>query len=145
MRDSKIFDEAITQFFEPIASTAGLPLSRVQDGVYEIASPHFVMRIRLDTGHRRGLNVILRRASTEGFDEQHPGYGIAHFVRFGGAEWESEPFLQTDEDFMQRAHAVAKASEEYVIPYLLGRGEGEHFDSIEQQVAILGKARTRPT
>lgn len=135
MRDSKIFDEAVLQFFGPIASAAELPLSKVQDGVYEITSPNFVMRIRLHTGHQRGINVILRRASNEAFDEKHPGYGIVHFVKFGGGEWESDETVRTDTDFMRKAHQFARAAERYGIPQLLGKED--HFNDIEQRVAEL--------
>jgi hypothetical protein len=46
MRDTKIFDEAVMAFFEPIARRLALPLLKVRDGVYEIPSPHFIMRDR---------------------------------------------------------------------------------------------------
>ena len=69
MRDSVLFDKAVDAFFAPLARKLDLPLIKVRDGVYDISSTHFIMRIRLDTGHRRGLNVILRPASFREFDE----------------------------------------------------------------------------
>lgn len=59
MRDSETFDEAIAKYFAPIAGELGLPLTKVDESIYEIPSPHFILRIRLHTGHRRGFNVIV--------------------------------------------------------------------------------------
>ena len=133
MRDSQLFDQAVGTFFEPIARRCGLPLSKVQDGAYEIASPFFIMRIRLNTGHRRGLNVLLRPASVREFDEDEPGveYGIGNFVVFEGEDWK-EQLVETDMDFLQRAECLAKASERFGLPYLLG--EGKSFDAIKEMV-----------
>jgi len=137
MRDSQLFDVAVLRFFEPIAKAVGLPLSKIEDGVYEIPSPHFILRIRLHTGHHRGINVILRRTSAQTFDEKNPGYGIGHFVSFEGGEWNNDDLVETDADFTRQVDQFAKASAEFVIPYLLGKGE--HFEAIEQQVAERNK------
>jgi hypothetical protein len=60
MCDSKLFDKAVAKFFEPIAHRLGLPLTKIRDGVYEIPSPHFILRIRLHTGHARGAAGYFR-------------------------------------------------------------------------------------
>jgi hypothetical protein len=133
MRDSKLFEKAVTTFFAPIARNHDLPLSRVRDGVYEIASAYFVMRIRLDTGHRRGLNVLLRPASSCHFDENEPGteYGIGNVMLLEGEEWK-EQVIETDVDFLKRAEWLAKASERFGLPYLLGKGKD--FEAIKKMV-----------
>lgn len=136
MRDTKIFDEAVAAFFEPIARKLALPLLKVRDGVYEIPSPHFVMRIRLDTGHRRGLNVILRPASVRDFDENKPGiqYGIGAFMQFHGERIE-QTFIDvdSDDDFLKRAQLLAQAAERYGVPYLLGRGE--NWEAVKEMIS----------
>jgi hypothetical protein len=138
MRDSKIFDEAVAKFFEPIARRLGLPLSKVREGIYDIPSPHFIVRIRLHTGHRRGLNVLLRPASLREFDEDKSGaeYGIGNFMIFEGAEWKEE-LVETDADFLKRAAWLAKALEQFGLPYLLG--QGRNLDEIKEMV----KQRTK--
>jgi hypothetical protein len=133
MRDLKLFDRAIARFFEPIARKLSLPLTRVEDGVYEISSPYFILRIRLHTGHARGLNVILRQASTRVFDENEPfvQYGIGCFMEFHSERLE-ETFVEvnTDDDFMEQARLLAQATERFGIPYLLGKGKD--FDAIKE-------------
>lgn len=134
MRDSKIFDQTVAKFFEPIARKLGLSLVRVMEGVYEIYSPYFIMRIRLDTGHsRRGLNVILREASHREFDERAPyiQYDIGCFTQFYGEKLE-DTFIDvlTDEDFIKQAQLLAQAAERYGAPYLLG--QGKDFEIIKE-------------
>jgi hypothetical protein len=133
MRDSKIFDEAVATYFEAIAKEFGLHLNKVQDGMYEIPSPYFILRIRLDTGHRRGFNVLLRPASYGQFDENVPGdeYGLASFMEFYGEDFKNL-FIDVDseDDFMKQAQLLAQATKRYGIPYLLGNGRD--FDAIKE-------------
>jgi hypothetical protein len=135
MRDSEIFDEAIARYFAPIARELGLPLAKVDDGIYEITSPYFILRIRLHTGHRRGFNVILRQASSRKFDENEPfvQYGIGCFMEFHGEELK-QSFIDVDsnDDFMKLAQLLADATKRYGVPYLVG--EGKDFDAIQQIV-----------
>jgi hypothetical protein len=136
MRDTKIFDEAVMAFFEPIARRLALPLLKVRDGVYEIPSPHFIMRVRLDTGHRRGFNVILRPASAREFDENKPGiqYGIGAFMQLYGEGLE-QTFINvdSDEDFLKRAQLLAQTAERYGVPYLLG--QGKDWEAVREMVS----------
>lgn len=143
MRDSKLFDEAIERFFRPIAQNLNLRLSKTQEGSYEIASTFFIMRIRLHTGHYRGLNVLLRPTSSGDFDENKPGngeYGIVNFLLFSGKVWR-ENCIETDAGFLKEADRFAKASEEYMTPYLLGAGK--NFDAINEMVKHRIAAETR--
>jgi len=135
MRDSETFNEAMAKYFAPIAQELGLPLSRVDDGNYEISSPHFILRMRLDTGHRRGLNVLLRPASQLQFDEDKPGseYGLSCFMEFHGEDLK-KTFIDVDskEDFMKQSHLLAQATRRYAVPYLLG--EGKDFDAVRAAI-----------
>jgi len=126
MGDSHLFDKAVETFFEPLARKLSLPLSRIRDGVFDISSQHFIMRIRLHTGHRRGLNVILRPASFREFDENDPGVqlGIGCFIEFQGENPQNTVIeVSTDEDFFEQARLLALAAEWYAVPYLLGEGK----------------------
>ena len=143
MRDSHLFDEAVKIFFAPFAQTLSLLLSKIRDGVYEIQSPYFIMRIRLHTGHRRGLNVLFRPASLRDFDENQPGgeYGIGNFALYHGQRIE-EPIIETDADFLNVAENLGKAARQFGTPYLLGAGgdweaikemaSGRNEESIEE-------------
>ena len=136
MRDSQLFDKAIELYFRPLAGKIGLPLSKVEDGVFEIPSQRFILRIRLHTGHSRGLNVILRPASLHKFDENkdHGVLGIGNFIEFYGGEWK-EPSIEIDseEKFLAQTHRMAEATQRYAVPYLLG--EGKDWEAIEKMVA----------
>jgi hypothetical protein len=133
MRDSKIFDEAVEKYFAPIAGALGLLLLRVQDGIYDIPSACFILRIRLDTGHRSGLNVFLRPAEFHQFDENEPGieYGLGNLMLFKGEPWE-DPLIETDDDFVKRAEWLAKMSERFAVPYLLG--QENNWEAIKEMV-----------
>ncbi len=135
MRDSEIFDEAVANYFTPIAQEFGLPFAKVDDGIYEMSSSHFILRVRLDTGHRRGLNVILRQNSSRKFDENEPfvQYGIGCFMEFHGEDLRNT-FIDVDskEDFIKQSLLLAQATRRYAVPYLLG--EGKDFDAIKEIV-----------
>jgi hypothetical protein len=139
MRDSKLFDKAVAQFFEPIARKLDLPLIKMNDGVYEIQSPYSIMRIRLDTGHRRGLNVLLRPASLREYDENKPGeFGIVNFIEFNGEKLQQTFFdVFTDEDFLRQAQLLAQAAERFGIPYL--RGQKNDFEAIGEMIKKRGE------
>jgi hypothetical protein len=142
LRDAELFDEAVARFFRPFAQKHNFSLSKVREGVYDIFSPFFIMRVRLDTGHRRGLNVLLRPSTIRAFDENvaRTEYGIANFVRFQGGEWK-EGLIDTDIDFMERAEWLGCTSEKFGLPYLLG--QKNDFDSIKTMVELRTKNDTR--
>ena len=135
MRDLELFEKAVGTYFEPLAQRLGLPLSKVREGVYDLSSQHFIMRIRLDTGHRRGLNVILRPASFREFDENKPGIqlGIGCFIEFHGENPQDTLIeVSTDEHFIERTRLLAVAAEKYAVPYLLG--ESADWQTVNEMV-----------
>jgi hypothetical protein len=123
MRDLQLFTKAVGVFFEPLASKHDLSLSEAREGVYDISSQHFIMRIRLHTGHRRGLNVSLRPASFREFDENEPGVelGIWLLIEFYGHD-PRDVFVEvsSDESFLKQVELLAVAAERYGLPFLLG-------------------------
>src|SRR5262245_29719889 len=133
MRDSKLFDQTTRELFEPIAQKLGLEFFRRKDGSYEIISPHFIVRIREDTGHRRGLNVLLRPSSFRNFDENQPGieYGLGNVARFKGEEWQ-DALIENDSDFVKRAEWLGMMTERLAVPYLLGLSKD--FDAVREMV-----------
>ena len=143
MRDSNLFDKAIAKYFAPFAHDTGLPLSKVSDGIYEISSPHFILRIRLHTGHRRGLNVMMRLSKYREFsdDDHTPGvmYGIGCFMENSGEDWQSKfADVETDEDFRKQTELLAEATKQFLTPYLLG-GKND-FQVIKDKWDEKGKA-----
>ncbi len=140
MRDSELFDKAVARFFEPIAHELGLPLTKIGDGVYEMPSAHFITRIRLATGHRRGLNVILRRASLSDFDEGKPGiqYDVGCFMLFTGEDIKPLLFdVITDEEFLKKAQLLAGATERFALPYVLGHKND--FEAVREFIRKRGE------
>jgi hypothetical protein len=140
MRDSKLFDQAVAKHFGPISQKLGLLLSKISDGVYEMPSPHFIMRIRLHTGHRRGLNVLFRPASLRDFDESKPGiqYDLGCFMLFQGEDLKQVMVdVDTDEDFLRQARLLAGATERFGVPYLLG--QKNDFESVREFIQKRGE------
>jgi hypothetical protein len=139
MRDSDLFEKAVGRFFEPIARKLKLPLFKVDEGIYEIPSPHFIMRIRLHTGHSssgRGLNVILRQTSLRDFVDNKPGFqlGIGCFRLFNGEELKPPcSCVLTDADFLQLAEWFAAEAEYLGVPYLLGLKDD--FEAVQEFMA----------
>ena len=135
MRDSKLFDEGMKTYFLPFAQKHGLSWAKERDGVYDILSPYYILRIRLDTGHRRGANVILRPASHRVFDENDPTVqiGLRWFAEFYGKKSQNLFNEVSDrESFLDQMRLLALAAEQYAEPYLLGRGR--NWDAIKEQI-----------
>jgi len=133
MRDSELFDKSVHQFFEPIARKLELPLFKVDDDIYEIPSPYFILRVRLHTGHHRGLNVFLRQSSFCDFDENIPGseYGLGWFM--GEDKNQLPNDACTDDDFIKQVQLFAAASEHFGAPYLLG--QQSDLENIKEMVS----------
>lgn len=140
MRDSKLFDQAVAKFFEPIALKLRLPLVKIRDGIYEMQSPYFIMRVRLHNGHARGFNVILRQASMRDFDERKPDiqYSIGCFILFQGEDLKQIMVeVNTDEDFLKQAKLLAEATERFGVPYLLG--QKNDFEAVREFMKKRGE------
>lgn len=143
MRDSLIFDEAIAKYFAPFARDIGLPISKMSDGIYEITSPYFILRVRLHTGHRRGLNVLMRLSKYREFsdDDRTPGvmYGIGCFMENSCKDWQNKFVdVETDDDFRKQTELLAEAAKQFLAPYLLG--EKKDFQVIKETWDRKGKA-----
>jgi len=141
MRDSKLFDEAVEKFFRPIAQKLHLSLARIQEGIYDMPSRFFILRIRLDTGHARGLNVILRPASWPDIDENDPKtpqLGIVCFAQFYGEQIQQTLIkVYTDEDFLNRTKLLVEAVERFGVPYLLG--QKDDFEAVREFIKKRGE------
>jgi hypothetical protein len=140
MRDSKLFDKAVAKFFEPVAQKLGLSLAKIGEGVYEIPSSYFILRVRLHSGHARGLNVLLRPTSARYFDENKTGseYGIGCFIQFQGEDIKQIMVdVNTDEDFLKQAKLLAEAAERFGSPYLLGKRND--FEAVKEFINARGE------
>jgi hypothetical protein len=122
-----LFKKAVVTWFGPMAHKLGLPIIQISDGVFEIPSEKFVMRIRLDTGHRSGINVILRPITAGEFDENDPSipqYGLGRFMQFYGEKVEKVfIFVGTEAEFLEQARLVAQAADRFVVPFFVGMDE----------------------
>jgi hypothetical protein len=141
-RHSKIVDESVKTFFEPIARKYGFPLLKIRDGTHEMPSPYFILRIELDVECDSGLIVSLRRVTMCDFIERFPGiqYGITWFAPFSAGEIKHyNSYVVTDEDFLKKARILAEMTERFGIPYLLG--QKNDFEAIKQLVESEGEPR----
>lgn len=84
-RDARLLDRAVAAYLEPIAKKHGLPIVRIQDGIYEIPSPYFIQRLEAYAGHSaRDMSAHLRKTTLCVLIERDPKiqYDIGWFVRF---------------------------------------------------------------
>jgi len=134
VRDSELFDKSVAKFFAPIAKKLQLPLVKVNDYIYEIPSPHFIMRIRLNGGRHRGLNILLRQTTLRDFVDNKPyiQYGLGCFDLSNGEELKPLPPVLTDADFLQQAQSFAAEAERLGAPYLLGLKDD--FEAIREMM-----------
>jgi len=139
VRDSDLFDKAAAQFYAPIAKKLGLALVKVTDYIYEMPSPYFIMRFRLNGGPRRGLNVLFRQTTLRDYvdDDRPDQYGLGCFGLYNSEEPKLEPKplppILTDADFLQLAQLLAAEVERSAVPYLLGLKDD--FESITEFMA----------
>jgi len=120
-KDIALFDNAVVRFFSPLAAKAKLPLNRLQDGIYEIASSEAVMRIRFSAGHGKSiLATIIATCDRSGdVNDTSKELGLGLIARFHGDTMHTEA-VATEPEFFQQAELVAHKAEEHFIPYLLG-------------------------
>jgi len=130
----RMFDDAAARFFAPIASRAKLPFQSLGDGVYEIQSREFTMRVRRGTGHRKDILITLlptvERSADLGDLSKEIGLGV--IAKFRGENL-AEPSLATQEEYFRYSENLAIASERLLVPYL--QGNKTDFSEIKAFVA----------
>jgi hypothetical protein len=129
----RIFDSAVVTFFEPIAQKYGFPIVKIKNGIYEIPTPHFILRIALDFERDMGLNVTLREVSLRDFDDRalNVEYGIGCFMLFNGEDIKPLHFdINTDEGYLKMAQLLADQTERFAVPYLLG--QKDDFEAVRE-------------
>jgi len=121
------FEQAVARYFVPIAQEHGWSCIRRAPTVYEIPSPHFVMRIRFDVGaHRRSINALLLPKDQMPGDIENGGegeLGIAVIAGYNGVTIESIPWDwdQNKNGLLGQAQYVAAMVREHGLPYLTGK------------------------
>jgi hypothetical protein len=133
MLGSKTFDKAVATFFKPIAQKHGLPLLKIEDCIYEMPSPYFILRIGLLAGHNRSISATLRQVSLRNFVDRVVGiqYDIGWLLRFNGEDTEPFHFLISDDnDILRKVQMEADATERFGIPYILGLKDD--FESVKE-------------
>ena len=118
---SNTFDEAVAKFFAPIVSRANLAIRKLGQGVYEVQSPEFTMRIRRGSGHRKDILVTLLPTAERPSDirdlSKEIGFGV--IANFHGEKLAELPF-DTEDDYFRYASSLATAAEKFLLPYPLG-------------------------
>ena len=134
--DVKLFDDAVARFFPIISAKVKLPLNRLQDGLYEIASPESVMRIRLGTGHGKSVlaTIMAARDRPKDLNDASKEFGLGLVARFYGKTVQTEP-AATAEEFLEQAKIVARKADEHFVPHLLGLRDD--FERMKEYVGTL--------
>jgi len=134
-------------YFEPIAQKHKLPLVRIEDGIYEVPSPHYILHIEAYAGHSsRGLSASLRKTTLCTFVRGRAGfqYGIGWFMSSKGENIDYFNFqINDDDDFLKMAQLYADATERFGISYLLG--QTDDYEAVREFAEKEVKAREERT
>lgn len=119
------FERAVARYFEPIARQHRWPFIRTSAQLYEIPSPHFVMRIRFNIGaHAKSINATLiptKELPGDVEDGGHGELGVAVIAGFNGVPIEYIPWDATEEGLFKEAQHVSNMAQQFALPYLLGQ------------------------
>jgi hypothetical protein len=131
------FERAVTQYFEPIAREHNWPLIRGTAELYEIPSPHFVMRIRYSVGaHAKSIYATLIPANEMPGNIEQGGrgeLGVAVIAKYNGVPIEYIPWDNIEEGMFGEAKYVADMATEFAIPYMLG--QKSDWDEVKAYIA----------
>jgi hypothetical protein len=137
------FDAEVAHSFQPLADRAKLPLTKIKDGVYEMAGHSFVLRIRRGTGHARDFVVTLASRSSLSEDpEKLAGeIGLLNFAEVYGEQLNPHP-LQTSAGYRKAFQEAADVAGKLCVPYLLGlRGDADFAkvrEHVDRKIAAAG-------
>jgi len=118
------FVHAVAKYFEPIAKEHTWPLVHQTPNLYEITTPHFIMRIRFDVGaHTKSINATLIPANQMPGDiENGKGeLGIGLIAGYNGMPIEYIPWDATESGFEEQAQHISNMVKQYALPYLLNQ------------------------
>src|SRR4051794_29751256 len=112
MTNLQLFDQAVRNYFFPITGDARFVLERVDDGLYRIVGGDFIVHIRMDTGHHRGLNVLIApRTDAPTIDDL--GYGILNVAEYNGYKLELLD-NDTESEYFESAERLADATRRFL-------------------------------
>ena len=117
------FEKAVRLHFEPIARDHVWPLLHNSQDIYEVPSPHFVMRIRFGAGfHTRTIDVTLAPSGLkpEGVAGDEAELGLFAVAGYNGVEMQILPREQTEVGLLEYAAYLAAMAAAFALPYLLG-------------------------
>jgi hypothetical protein len=135
LREQKItletFDFAVSQYFEPMAKRFRLSISHLKDGLYEIQSPYYSMRIEYTEGHI-GKQILATLFPTKdrpaNVEDRVRKYGVGLIAKYNGVDMQTHP-VRAVEDFLSQADHIEKMTEKFCVPYFLG--QKNDFEQIE--------------
>jgi hypothetical protein len=118
------FEQAVAQYFAPLARDNHWVLIRVSDEIFEIQSPLFVMQIRFGVGmHTRNIDTVLIPANQnqEMVNAGKGSFGVLAIAGYNGVDMEIMPKRQTEAGFLEYAKYVANYAKQFGLPYMLGQ------------------------
>ena len=111
----------VTTFFAPFVANTKLAIEELGEGIHEVQSKKFIMRIRRGTGHRNDILVTILATAERpaNNDDLSKEIGLAVLAEFRGETLAESPF-DTEEAYLRAAAELARAAEKLILPYLLG-------------------------
>lgn len=120
MTFEKIFDDLVVRYYGLIAIQIGLTLTRLADGIYEIAGKSFAMRMRRGTGHFPSflITVSERKVVSRDLSDPTGEIGLGVIANFNNVSMpKGEARLADLEPIFAE---TAKVAERFGVPYILG-------------------------
>jgi hypothetical protein len=129
------FDNEVKRCFLPLANRASLSLQKLKEGVFEMSSHGFALRVRSGIGHARDFVVTLAKQSSlsKNYDELTGEIGLGNFAEVHGEKLELHP-LHTPAGYHHAFEEAASLAGKLCVPYLIGvRGDAD-FEKVCEHV-----------
>jgi hypothetical protein len=125
----ELFDSEVRRAFKPISEQLGVPLEQVIQGVYQLGSHGYWLRIRRGTGHRKDFLITLsiREKSKEELSDAIDEVGLGVIVEYKGSQL-PQSSLDSLDDWKAALEQASRNTQQFLSPYLTG--ECNDFDEI---------------
>lgn len=110
-------DNSVQKWFGQLAGTLGLQVEKVTDGVFEIRSDDFWLRI---SGSRNHGSDLVDLAITLFSNQRKRGIGLANIMEFYGDRLISTELVATPASVDREIERLAQLASKYCKPFLRG-------------------------
>jgi hypothetical protein len=131
------FEQSVRKWFDEVAAKRGLRVEKVSDGVLQIRSPKFRLRV---SGSRNHGTDLVDVGVTLFSDESQPGIGLANIMEFRGDRLVSPELRARSADIDAEVRRLSDLAEEYCGAFLAGQRDqwNDIVQFVEEKIAREG-------